>query len=153
MYPRAIFRGNPPSTTLTRLLWINFPSHHHPQLPFLTFCRARLTPEGTTRRGYVLLSGVCARASHACLCCLPCQGPQTQFLVLTVTPKVSSATIVDRARPMLPDGGRHFPNITSKLPWAGAKKRATLATDAAIASPPAVAKASDVGPRNPSEDK
>ena len=37
MYPRALIRGNPPSTTLTWLLRIEFPLHPWSQLIFLIF--------------------------------------------------------------------------------------------------------------------
>ena len=37
MYPHVLMQGNPPSTTLTLLLWIDLPLHPHYQLPFLTF--------------------------------------------------------------------------------------------------------------------
>ena len=42
MYPRALMQGNPPSTTSTRLLQINFPSHPFPQFFIYQF------PQGNT---------------------------------------------------------------------------------------------------------
>ena len=38
MFPHALMRGKPSSTTLTRFLWFNFPSHPRSQFPSLTFC-------------------------------------------------------------------------------------------------------------------
>ena len=37
MYPRALMRGSPPSTTSTRLLRMDIPSHPRSRLSFLTF--------------------------------------------------------------------------------------------------------------------
>ena len=49
---------------------------------------------------------------------------------------------------MFPGGGRHFLNISGKLPRAGAKRGLELATVGAIASPPMEPKASGVGTKN-----
>ena len=50
MYPRALMRGNPPSTTYNRLLWVNFPSHPLSQLTFLNFLSQDNRTRGKARR-------------------------------------------------------------------------------------------------------
>ena len=106
-----------------------------------------VTPDETTRTWSVLLPGACARASHARPCCLPCQdfGPTVCWS--------SSQPSLTAPLPVLPSGGRHLLNITSRLPRVGTKRRTERATEPAIVSPPASTKASDISQVKPMEGR